>query len=505
METRKLKILPHQRDAARWVVRTRAGNLWAGMGTGKTIITLLALELMARRKVAGLRRKVGDDPKAPPPVMYGFKRALIVTKPRLATCTWPDEMNTDKWPFLKTIRLDVLAGTPEQRIEILNKAAARNQIHTISFELVPWLVDHCTQKGERLFDWPYPIVICDESTRLGGFRKRNGSKQPAVLNKIRSQVTRWFNLTGTPTPNSYIVLWGQQWFIDFGAALGSSFMEFVDKFFYRHPQLQYPTKLRPGAAETIAELLAPTTYIIRAEDHMDIEEPVIDVRKFDLPVNHQRLHNALLKGCSGVKVSDITLPSGAQLVPPNQAVCVQKANQVCSGAVYLDKSVYDTGGIRYEELHDEKIKLLEEYLEELDGSTTLIAYSYVSDRERILKHPSLTRFGIRDINEGKNVLEDWNNGKVPALLLHPASAGHGLNLQFGGHHIVFFSIDWNAETHFQTIGRIGPTRQIASGYDRCVFVTYLLARNSVEDKVIYPVLYSKQDQQEALKTYIGSL
>jgi SNF2 family DNA or RNA helicase len=515
MGTCTFELRPYQKHAASWMVNNRVGNLWADMGTGKTIITLYALEQLARMTVPGVvakgaRRRVG------------FTRALIITKSRLANVTWPEECNPEKWPFLQTISVTAIKGTPEEREALLEKATSENEVHTISFELIPWLIDRYTVVTEtrdtmgRLktslrVDWPYPIIIVDESTGLKNLRMKGGGKRVAGLLNIMPHVRRWYNLTGTPAPNNYESLWGQQWFIDTirkkyvpnaSYVLGPSYTKFKELYFELHRTLHYAMRLKPGAEEKIGRLLAPYVHRVSADHELDPSEILIEKHGFELPEDSLRLHKALVK--KSRSLNNYITPSGSVLTPANYACALAQANQICSGFVYLDKSPIDEGPDRYEELHDIKIQMLRDYVENHSGSPVLVAHSHVADRRRIMNSPLFRDMVVRYIGDRSDTISRWNDGKIPVLLLNPMSAGHGLNLQFGGHHLVFFSIDWNAETHYQTIQRIGPARQIQSGFDRIVSVTYFIAAGTIEE-VIYDTLIHKRDKQEALKAYVEGL
>lgn len=431
-------------------------NVWSGMGTGKSVSILTALQGLA----------LVDDPFP----------ALVLAPLRVATSTWPGEV--EKWAHLEGLRIRSATGSEAERSHLVH--AKNTDVVTINYDKLPWLVDHLGPL------WPFRTVIADEATRLKSFRLKQGGVRAQALGKVaHKRVRRWVNLTGTPAPNGLRDLWGQQWFIDEGQRLGRTFGAFENRWF--------ATKRRPGQAfggevvpqahaqEQIEQALADCTITVRAQDYLDLPPLIENVIEVDLPPGARRHYRELEREMFTV------LAGGHEVEAFNAAAKTMKCLQAANGALYTD----DQGA--WKELHDEKLRALESVLEEAGGMPVLVAYHFKSDLAR-LQH----RFPQgRVLDKDPRTIADWNAGKIPVLFAHPASAGHGLNLQDGGNIIVFFGLWWNLEEHEQIIERIGPTRQAQSGYNRPVFVHRIVARGTV-DELVLQRLQTKASVQQIL-------
>ncbi len=421
---------------------------FAGMGTGKTVATLSSLELM---------------------YMCGHESrpALVLAPKRVAQSTWPDEAG--KWSHLRNIQVQPILGSAAER-----KAALRNtnaSVFTINYENIPWLLE--TLDGV----WPFGTVVSDESTKLKGFRLRQGSLRARALAAIaHTKVNRWINLTGTPSPNGLVDLWGQTWFIDQGVRLGRSFNAFTQRWFQAIPGGDGYSQIRPMpfAQEQIQEKLSDICLSIDARDYFDIQAPIENTVYVELPARARQIYRDMEKEM-------FASISGNEIEAFNAGAKASKCHQIANGAAYLTPNADEdtTGPKQWVEVHNGKLQALESIIEEAAGMPVLVAYHFKSDLARLQR--AIPRGRVLD--DSPQTIRDWNAGKIPVLFAHPASAGHGLNLQDGGNIVAYFSIDWNLELHAQILERIGPTRQKQSGYDRPVFVHYILARDTVDEQI----------------------
>lgn len=433
---------------------------WAGMGLGKTVSTLTAFDTLFL---------AGEETKP----------ALVLAPLRVAASTWPDEAK--KWQHLRNIEVQPIVGTQDQR-----KAALRNRnasVFTVNYDNLPWL-------RETLGDnWPFGAVIADESTRLKSFRLKQGSVRAQALSSIaHTRVSRWINLTGTPSPNGLQDLWGQQWFIDEGRRLGRSFEGFKQRWFQSLPTGTGYQQLAPlaHARAQIEERLRDVCLSLDARDYFDLEEPIVNTIEVDLPDRARRAYTEMEREL-------FTSLEGHDFEAFNAAARTQKCLQLASGALYKDPIVDGEQHPRsreFIEVHDAKLQALESIVEEAAGMPVLVAYHFQSDLARLLKaFPK-----GRALDASPQTIRDWNAGKIPVLFAHPASAGHGLNLQDGGNILVFFSHWWDLEQYQQIIERIGPTRQVQAGHNRSVFIYQIIARDTLDETVM-----ARRDSKRSLQ------
>lgn len=449
------KLRDYQRSIAGFICSTERCNVWAGMGLGKGLCSLTALQWL----------ETVEDPFP----------ALVLAPLRVAQSTWPGEV--EKWDQLNGIRISAACGDAPFRRGVLQR---RPDIVTINYDNVPWLAE---QFGEA---WPYRTVIADEATRLKSFRVLQGGIRARALGRVaHKKVRRWINLTGTPAPNGLLDLWGQQWFVDAGVRLGRSFSAYQNRWFQtkRPPGQQYggQTTPLPGAQEEIYRLLADCTITVRASDFLELPPLIENVIEVDLPKKARAQYKLMEREMF------LQLDTGAEVEAFNAASLTMKCLQLANGALYTD----DKGS--FEEIHDAKLDALASVVEEAAGAPVLVAYHFKSDLARLLK--AFPRG--RALGTEPGLIAEWNRGAVPLLFAHPASAGHGLNLQDGGNILVFFGLWWDLEQHEQIIERIGPTRQAQSGYNRPVFVHRIVARGTV-DALVLARLKTKASVQSLL-------
>jgi SNF2 family DNA or RNA helicase len=312
-------------------------------------------------------------------------------------------------------------------------------------------------------------------------RARQGTKRARALAKIaHTKINRFIGLTGTPAPNGLQDLFAQGWFIDGGERLGKTFTAFSNRWF-RTDWSGYGIVPLPHARREIEAKLSDVCLSLKAEDWFDLQKPIVNKIYVDLPPHARKLYKAMEKDLF-VKLERHEVEAF------NAASMTIKCLQLAQGALYVEES-----NEKWEEIHNEKIQALESIVEEANGAPVLVAYNFRSDLERLRRHFRQSR----QLDANPKTLKDWNLGKIPILLAHPASAGHGLSLQDGGNIIAFFGCDWNLENHMQILERIGPVRQMQSGHNRPVFVHYILARNTIDEQVLER-LESKRSVQDIL-------
>ncbi len=429
--------------------------VWAGMGMGKTVSALTALDIL--------------ELVEPGPV-------LVLAPLRVAASTWPDE--AVKWEHLRNIEVSAVVGTPEQRRDALKRSA---NVFTTNYDNLPWLVEHL---GDR---WPFRKVVADESTKLKSFRLQQGGKRARALGRVaHAKVSRFIELTGTPSPNGLQDLWGQAWFLDKGERLGRSFGGFKSRWFQsiQVGSDRHATRLEPlpFAQQQIEDRLRDLCLSLDARDYFDISEPIVNVVQVELPTKARRLYRDMEREMF------LALECGTEVEAFNAASKTIKCLQLANGAIYTD----DTATV-WADVHDVKLQALESIVAEAAGMPVLVAYHFKSDLARL---QSAFPHG-RALDQNPQTIRDWNAGKIPLLFAHPASAGHGLNLQDGGNILAFFGHWWDLEQYQQIIERIGPTRQAQAGHNRPVFVYHIVAIDTM-DELVMARRESKREVQDLL-------
>ena len=449
---------PYQRIALEHFAHNPRSALWAGMGMGKTLTSLAFVD--AANAV-------------------DHKPTLVIAPKRVAAGVWPQEAK--KWGLGE---VTAIVGTPEQRKRALH---APTPIHSINPDNIPWLVE---QWGSK---WPYRRIIADESTRLKGFRLRHGGKRTAMLATVAFEhCDEFYELTGTPAANGLIDLWGQMWFLDKGQRLGRTYTAFVERWF-RLGYDGYGYEPLPHAQEEIMSRCKDVCLSLDPKDWFDLKEPLVTNVYVDLPPAARTLYRTIEKEMFA------KLETGREITAVNAAAKSGKLLQICNGAAYLDpEAIDDTARKReWKDVHDAKLEALDSIVEEQAGAPLLVAYHFRSDLARLRRAFP----GARTLDDGPDIEQRWNRGDIRILLVHPASAGHGLNLQHGGHSIAFFGNWWNLEERLQVIERIGPVRQAQAGYERVVRIFNIIARDTVDELVIDRV-QSKKSVQDLLLAYM---
>lgn len=441
----------YQKIAADFLLSNPRCGLFAVPGMGKTSTTYMLLDWLM---MAG----------------SNFFPALVIAPKRVALQVWPFEVK--KWDAFCDLKVIPVLGSTREREDALLR---RGDVYVINYDNLQWLVNRFKNK------WPFRIVICDESTKLKNFRlNKQGGARAGALGEIVDKTGRWINLTGTPCPNGLKDLWGQMWFIDKGSRLGRTYTDFMDRWFRMDI---YTKKIQPlrYAQEEIHSAIADCTLALRAEDWFDIEKPKFVERPIDLPAEARAKYDSM-EDTYWMEVGD---RFKTDIEAMNAMVKSLKLIQTASGMVY------DAAKVPHE-IHDLKLEELESIRDEMGGENLLVVYHFKADRDRILK-----RFPEARTLDDKSTEDEWNAGKIPMLLVHPQSAGHGLNLQYGGRTVIFFTNTWNLEYRQQVIERLGPTRQAQSGFKRTVLIYDIIARETIDIEVMM-TLTGKASVQDAL-------
>lgn len=445
IERKKFTPWGYQKLIAAHILEHPKCAVWSFMGSGKTSASLTAL--------SGLHLAGEDHP------------SLVLAPKRVARSTWPDE--SLKWNHLRHIDVSPITGDEPSRHRALMRDVS---VFTMNYENLPWLIQHFDGKP-----WPFKTVIADESTRLKGFRLEQGGVQTEALGRVSHLCERFIQLTGTPAPNGLADLWGQMWFLDGGIKLGRTYKAFRNRWFQKSFD-GYGSVPLPHAQDEIQALLKDICITIDAKDWFNLDDPIVRDVWVDMPIKSRKLYREMEK--------DMYIEiEGRGVEAFNAASRTQKLLQLANGAIYVDHEADNDDHPKAKEwrmVHDEKIEALESIVYESGGAPILVAYQFKSDLARILRaFPQ-----ARHLDDDPKTEHDWNKGKIPMLVAHPKSAGHGLNLQDGGNILVRFGVNWNLEQHDQIIERIGPVRQMQSGHKRPVFEYRILARDTVDEDVL---------------------
>ena len=412
------------------------------MGLGKTVISLTA--------IADL---LFDS--------FEAHRILVVTPLRVARDTWPAEIA--KWEHLQHLTYAVCVGTPKERRAALLSGA---DITIINRENLGWLID---SSG---FDFDYDMVIIDE---LSSF-KNHKSKRFQSLMKVRPKVKRIIGLTGTPSSNSLMDLWAEFKLLDFGERLGRFITHYRNNYFIpdkRNGEIIYSYKPMPYAEDAIYRRISDITISMKSTDHLQMPELITSQYEVQLSEEETQRYEELKADFI------LELPEG-EITAANAASLTGKLSQLANGAIYDD-----VGNII--EFHDRKLDALEDLIEAANGKPLLVAYWFKHDLQRIKK-----RFNVREIKSSKDIT-DWNNGDIPVAVIHPASAGHGLNLQAGGSTLIWFGLTWSLELYQQTNARLWRQGQTSG----TVVIEHIITKGTIDERIL-KALSLKEVTQNAL-------
>lgn len=437
---------PYQQYCINRIITDPYLGLFLDMGLGKTVITLTGLHSLKY-------------------YYWQIRKVLIIAPKKVAESTWSKE--ADKWEHLKNLRISVVLGTAKQRLTALNADA---DIYIINRENTQWLVEYYGH------NWPFDVVVLDESSSF----KNHQAKRFKALKAIRPRINRIIELTGTPSPHGLTDLWAQVFLLDGGKRLGRTISVYRDMFFVpdkRNQTTIFSYAPKEGAAEEIYRLISDICISMKAEDYLELPDLIYEDIPVKLDAKAQKAYQQMER--------DMLLEVDDDLVTATTAATLTgKLLQLCNGAVYdEDGSVVP--------VHDCKLEVFMETIEQLNGQHALVFYYYQHDRDRILAALEKTGLKVKVYTDSKDETE-WNAGNIDVLLAHPASCGYGLNLQEGGHHVIWFGLTWALEEYQQANKRLH--RQ---GQQFPVIVHRLITLGGVDEDVIKS-LEGKDNAQENL-------
>lgn len=444
----------HQVEAYEHLVGNPRAALFLGMSLSKTVTALSYLYDMHYTECAIIK-------------------TLVIAPDKVARITWPDELQT--WAHLDGVRYSLIAGSASQREKAL---AADAEVFIIGVDNLAWLIDRFIYQrvskvsGETYGPWlgslPFDCIVIDE---LSLFKGRDSGRFKKLRRALSlSEVAYRIGMTGTPTPNGYIDLWAQMFLLDDGERLGDTFGKYLDKFFTTrgNGMIVYEYIPRPGAVKTIARKIQDIALTMLTRDKVKLPDlhtvdHEIELAPFDLETYNDLEREYVLEFLN----DEVTVKTAADLT--------NKLLQVSSGAIYTDSK--DEGPRKWYELNTAKLDALGELLDEHPDENFICVYQFRHEIDRIK-----VRFPFaRELRRGKATVEDfrdWNAGKIRLLLIHPKGAGHGLNLQFGGRRMVWFSVTWNLEHYLQTIARL-----LRRGALKDIFIHRLIAKGTRDERV----------------------
>lgn len=437
-----MKYEPHnyQQFATDFILEHPISCLMLDMGLGKTVITLTALWQLALDS-------------------FDVSRILVIAPKRVAEDTWPKELS--KWEHLSGLDATLVMGTQAER-----EAALRQQtfLYIINRENVSWLVEK--------HRWDFDMVVIDE---LSSF-KSNQAQRFKAMKKVRPLVSRIVGLTGTPAPNSLLDLWPEMYLMDMGQRLGRFIGGFRDRFFTpdkRNREIIYSYKPREGAEEAIYGSISDICISMKAVDYLDMPELIINRVEVSMNSRERKIYDDFQRDM-------VVSLHGEELDAVNAAALSGKLTQMANGAVYGENR-------KVLHIHDRKLDALEDLMEAANGKPLLVAYWYEHDLQRIKE-----RFKNARCIDTTQDIDDWNAGRIPLALIHPASAGHGLNLQDGGCTIVWFGLTWSLELYQQLNARLW--RQ---GQKHTVVIHHIVTKDTHDEDVLR-ALDNKETRQSAL-------
>ena len=438
-----MKYVPHeyQTFATEFILTHPISAILIQMGLGKSVITLNAIYDLCLDS-------------------FYIRKVLVIAPLRVCSGVWPAEIQ--KWDHLKGLTYSVAVGTETERRAALQQTT---DIHIINRENVQWLIE------ESGLPFDYDMIIIDE---LSSFKSHQAKRFKSLM-KVRPLVQRIVGLTGTPSSNGLMDLWAEFRLLDMGKRLGRFITHYRDEFFQpdkRNGMQVFSYKPRPGAEEEIYRRIGDITISMKSTDYLQMPECLMNEARVTLSDNERKDYDTLRK--------ELVLTLGDEEIDAvNAAALSGKLCQMANGAVYSEDK-------RSIHLHDRKLDMLEDLIEGANGKPVLVAYWYKHDLERIRK-----RFKVREIKTTGDI-DDWNAGTIPVGLIHPASAGHGLNLQAGGSTLIWFGLTWSLELYQQTNARLW--RQ---GQTDTVVIHHIITQGTIDEQIM-KALQSKDKTQAAL-------
>jgi SNF2 family DNA or RNA helicase len=440
---------PHQVEGVRWLIDHPASALIWGMGSGKTITTLTALDLL-------LHDYLESGP------------VLVIAPKRVALDTWTTE--SSEWEHLTHLKVAQIMGTVKQRKAVLRTVYEEPaDIYIINRDLVVWLVEFFGGL------WPFPIVVVDE---LSSF-KSSQSKRWRALRRVRGRIRRIIGLTGTPRPNGLEDLWPQMYLLDLGQRLGKTLGGFRNRYLIpdkTNGYVVYSYRPKEGAEDEVYDKISDICMSIKKEDVLSLPGQIYT----DITVTPPK---ALLKQYKQFERDKVLecLDADGEVVAGSAAALTNKLLQFANGAIYDME-----GGVH--ELHDLKLEALEELVEQAGGDSVLILYAYKHDEARIA-----SRIPCRKLDTAQDI-KDWNAGKIPVAIAHPASIGHGLNLQYGGHILIWFGLTWSLELYQQANERLNRP-----GQTEVCRIFHIVLKGTHDERVLKALEHKEKGQTTAIE------
>ena len=444
-----MEFKPHdyQQYAIDFIKSHEVAAVFLDMGLGKTVITLTAL-----------RDLMHDE--------FEVGKALVIAPLRVARDTWPAE--AEKWDHLKDLRLSVITGTAKERMEAMKREA---DIHIVNRENVQWLI--------RQGYFPWDTVVIDE---LSSF-KNSGAKRFKALMLRRQSIKRIIGLTGTPAVNGLEDLWAEYRLLDDGQRLGRNIGDFRNKYLIpdkRSGYIIYSYKPKKGASEEVERLISDITISMKSVDHLKMPELISTEHPVKMDDEEQEAYKALKK-------EYVSLIEGNEVTAANAASLSGKLLQLANGAVYDDEHAVRV-------LHDRKLDALEDIIESMQGKPLLVAYWYKHDLQRVEERLTDLKVKFSRLDTPKSIRE-WNERKLRVGLIHPASAGHGLNLQSGGSHLVWYGLTWSLELYQQTNARLWRQGQSAE----TVVIQHIVTEGTIDRRVLNALEQKRVGQDEIIE------
>jgi len=435
---------PYQQAGIDAILEKPGVALWMEMGLGKTVVTLTAIDQLIYDRLE-------------------IDKVLIVAPKKVAEATWQDE--AAKWGHLRHLRISTVLGTEKQRKAAL---AAQADIYIINRENVPWLV-HTLGRS-----WDFDMVVLDEASSF----KNHAAQRFKALKAVRPRVHKVVELTGTPRPNSLLDLWAQIYLLDQGERLGRYITHYRKTYFW---PTEYSYEPREGAA------IKDIVLSFKAADHLTLPEKIIDDIPVVLDTTAQRIYKKLEK--------DYLLEVNGETITAQQAATLTgKLLQLCNGSIYSEEG-------RTIPIHRCKLDAFDELIDALDGQKALVFYGFRFDEEQLTETLKTRHKGLRfAVLNNEHDVAAWNAGELDVLLAHPASCAYGLNLQQGGHHLIWYSLPWSLELYAQ-----GEARLYRQGQTQSVIVHRLIVKGGADEMVVKALNRKDRSQNalmQAVKTHI---
>ena len=450
-----MRFNPHdyQQYAIEYIESHEVAAVLLDMGLGKTAITLTALYHL-----------LFD--------YFEITRVLVIAPLRVARNTWPQEI--EKWDHLRDIRFSVAVGTEKERLAAFQRDA---DIYIINRENVQWMVDHVP--------FEFDAIVVDE---LSSFKNWN-SKRFKSLMKVRPRSKRVIGLTGTPSGNGLMDLFAEFKVLDMGQRLGRFITKYRQEYFRpdrMNGQVVYSYKLLPGAEKRIYDKISDITISMKAADHLKMPELINSEFPVFMDEDEQCIYDQMCEDLA-------TQLKEGEVTAANAGVLSGKLCQMANGAVYTDD-----GNVNL--IHERKLDALEDIIESMNGKPLLVAYWYKHDLDRIEERLRMRKFEFARLDTDASIAR-WNKGEIPVALIHPASAGHGLNLQSGGSTLCWFGITWSLELYQQTVARLYRQGQTSN----TVVVQHIITADTIDERIMKALQYKDKTQSALIDAVKANL